>query len=80
MSVKAQPTKEDAMKIFVRERRKCEEGEKRPRFRVVAVHGGDLKIYAKRIRKVELKQLAKDLGAEVIYLERDGDGAEGKHD
>ena len=31
--------------IFVRERRKVEKGEKKPRFRVVAVEGKELKIY-----------------------------------
>jgi hypothetical protein len=40
-------------KIFVRERRKIEKGEKKPRFRVVGVSGGDLKLYVKHIRKKE---------------------------
>jgi len=66
------------MKIFVRERNRAEEGTKRPRFRVVGVQGGDLKIYAKRIRQRELKELAQHTGAEVVYLTRDGEGAEGK--
>jgi len=66
------------MKIFVRERNRAEEGTKRPRFRVVAVEGGDMKIYAKRIRKRELKEMAQHTGAEVVYLSRDGEGAEGK--
>jgi len=66
------------MKIFVRERNRADEGTKKPRYRVVGVAGGDLKIYAKRIRKVELKKIAEEVGAEVIYLERDGKGAEGK--
>lgn len=58
-----------ASKIFVRERRKVEKGEKKPRFRVLAVSGGDLKIYANHIRKQELEQLAKATGAEVVYIE-----------
>ena len=58
-----------ASKIFVRERRKIEKGEKKPRFRVVAVSGGDLKVYVEHIRKQELEQLAKAVGAEVVYLE-----------
>ena len=62
------------MKIFVRERRKSDKGEKKPRFRVVGVQGGDFKIYAKRIRKCELSAIAESTGAEVIYLERDGKG------
>jgi hypothetical protein len=58
-----------ASKIFVRERRKIGKGEKKPRFRVLGVSGGDLKIYAKHIRKQELDQLAKATGAEVVYLQ-----------
>ena len=61
-------------KIFVRERRKIEKGEKKPRFRVLAVSGPDLKIYTKHIRKQELEQLAKSVGAEVIYLKVDKKG------
>lgn len=62
------------MKIFVRERRRSDKGEKKPRFRVVGVQGGDLKIYAKRIRKVELNEIAEHTGAEVVYMSRDGKG------
>ena len=58
-----------AFKIFVRERRKIEKGEKKPRFRVLGVSGGDLKIYVHHIRKKELDQLAKAVGAEVVYIE-----------
>lgn len=56
-------------KIFVRERRKVEKGEKKPRFRVLGVSGGDLKIYTKHIRKQELDQISKATGADVVYLE-----------
>jgi hypothetical protein len=45
-----------ATKIFVRERRKIEKGEKKPRFRIVGVSGSDDKIHA-------------DTGAEVVYLQ-----------
>lgn len=62
------------MKIFVRERRRSDKGEKKPRFRVVGVQGGDLKIYAKRVRQCELDEIAKQTGAEVVLLERDGKG------
>ncbi len=62
------------MKIFVRERRRSDKGEKKPRFRVVAVEGGDLKIRAKRVRKCELAAIAEHTGAEVVYIERDGEG------
>ncbi len=55
--------------IFVRERRKVEAGEKKPRFRVVGVHGKDLKLYVKHARKQELEQIAEKSGAEIVYLE-----------
>ena len=57
-----------ATKIFVRERRKVQKGEKKPRFRVVGVSGGDLKLYPKHIRKQELEQVKDETGAEVVYL------------
>jgi hypothetical protein len=57
-----------ASKIFVRERRKVEKGEKKPRFRVLGVSGGDLKLYVKHIRKKELEQLADSAGADVVYI------------
>ena len=58
-----------ATKIFVRERRRVEAGEKRPRFRVVGVSGGDVKIYAQHIRKKELEQIKAQTGAEIVFLE-----------
>jgi len=66
-------------KIFVRERGKIERGEKKPRFRVVGVSGGDVKIYAEHIRKKELEMIQAETGAEVIYLDigrgkKDGGG------
>ncbi len=61
-------------KIFVRERRKVQDGEKKPRYRVVGVSGGDIKIYVKHMRKNELKQIATDTGAEVVYLASHGTG------
>ena len=54
--------------IFVRERRKVEKGEKKPRFRDVGVSGGDIKIYAQHMRKKELDQLAEATGASVLVL------------
>jgi len=54
--------------IFVRERRKIEKGEKKPRFRVVGVHGTDVKIYVEHIRKKELDAISEASGATVIYL------------
>lgn len=67
------------MKIFVRERVKATDGERRPRYRVVGVQGGDLTLKVKRIRRCELKQIANHMGAEIVYLERDGKGSEGRH-
>ncbi len=65
-----------AATIFVRERRKVEKGEKKPRFRVVGVGGGDLKLYARHIRKKELEQIAAHTGAKVVTL----DAGKGKGD
>lgn len=61
-------------KIFVRERRKIEKGEKKARFRVVGVSGGDVKIYAKHVRKSELDLIAGETGAQIIYMPRHGKG------
>lgn len=55
--------------IFVRERRKIEKGEKKPRFRVVGVSDLNLKIYVDHIRKQELEKIAEATGAQVVYLE-----------
>jgi hypothetical protein len=55
-------------KIFVRERRKVEKGERKPRFRVVGISGSDLKIYSDHIRKTELETIATETGADVVYL------------
>jgi hypothetical protein len=68
-----------ATKIFVRERRKVEQGEKKPRFRVVGVSGGDVKIYVRHIRKKELDLIGRETGAQIVYLEagrgqKDGGG------
>lgn len=54
--------------IFVRERRKIEAGEKKPRYRVVAVHDLNLKIYVEHVRKKELDQLAAATGATIVVL------------
>jgi hypothetical protein len=58
-----------ATKIFVRERRKVEKGERKPRFRIVGVSGSDVKIYVKHIRKKELDQISTESGAEIVYFE-----------
>jgi hypothetical protein len=61
-------------KIYVRERLKVRSGVKQPKYRLVAVTsavGNDnhLKIEAAHFRKIEIEQIAKDVGAEVVYLE-----------
>jgi hypothetical protein len=68
-----------ATKIFVRERRKVEKGEKKPLYRVVGVSGSDVKIYVNHMRKKELDQISSDTGAEIVYMEvnkgqKDGGG------
>ncbi|MGZ7124146.1 MAG: hypothetical protein ACXVIT_11595 [Halobacteriota archaeon] len=57
------------MKIYVRERIKVGKGVKQPRYRIVAVSGGDLRLLAVHLRKTELEQIARDVGAEIVYLE-----------
>lgn len=62
-----------AIKIYVRERLKVGSGVKEPKFRVIAVTGSAkdnayLKIKATHFRKVEIEQIAKDLGAKMVYL------------
>ena len=57
-----------AGKIFYRERIKVQDGAKTPRYRIVAVSGVDLKIYATHLRKCELDHIAEELGADLIAL------------
>lgn len=63
-----------AGKIFYRERLQVGKDVKRPRFMLVAVAGLDMKVYAKHLRKSELEQIAKEVGAKLILLK----GGEGK--
>ncbi len=62
-----------AGKIFYRERTKVGKGEKKPRFRLVAVADVNLKIYGQHLRKSELDQIAEALGAELVLLEGGGE-------
>ena len=55
-------------KIFYRERRKTAEGEKKPRYRVVAVAGTDLKMYSNHLWMSELKHIAQSEKAQLICL------------
>ncbi|PKL35384.1 MAG: hypothetical protein CVV44_21495 [Spirochaetae bacterium HGW-Spirochaetae-1] len=57
-----------AGKIFYRERRKVERGEKKPRFMVAAVYDMDLNVTAEHFKKSELEQIAAATGAELILL------------
>ena len=62
------------MKIYVRPRMKVGEGVKQPMFRIIAVTGGQLQVEATHFRKVEIEQIAKDIGAQVVYLEEVPEG------
>jgi hypothetical protein len=64
-----------AGKIFYRERGKVGKGEKKPRFRLVAIADMNMKIYGKHLRKSELEQIAEAVGAQLVLLK----GGEGKH-
>lgn len=58
-------------KIFVRERSKIGIGDEKPRFAILAVHGIDLDFIARHARKQEIEAIAKETGAEVIYLKHE---------
>ncbi len=57
------------MKVYVRERQKVGEGVQQPKYRIVAVTGGQIQIEATHFRKIEIEQIAKDIGAQLVYLE-----------
>lgn len=57
-------------KIFYKERHKVKDGEKKPRFRAVAVADCNLKIYSDHLRLSELRHIAREIGAELIELEK----------
>lgn len=67
------------MKIYVRERQKVGEGVRQPKYRVVAVTGGEIQIEATHFKKVEIERIAKDVGAEVVFLEPVPDDQKKKH-
>ncbi|MGV8080165.1 MAG: hypothetical protein AB2L22_08910 [Syntrophales bacterium] len=58
-----------AGKIFYRERRKVGEKEKKPRFKLVAIAGVDMRFYSEHLRKKELEDIAKAVGADLVLLE-----------
>ncbi len=57
-------------KIFYRERQKVKDGSKTPRYRIVAVSSCDIKVYCEHFRKSEINQLAAEVGAELVKMER----------
>lgn len=67
------------MKIYVRERHKVGEGVKQPKYRIVAITGGQLQVEATHFRKKEIEVIAKDIGAEVVFLEPVPDDEKKKH-
>ena len=56
-------------KIFYRERTKAKEGNRTPRFRILAVSDLDLNVYGCHFRKKELEQIADACKAKLIQLE-----------
>ena len=56
------------MKIYVRERQKVGEGVESPKYRIIAVTGGEIQIEAPHFRKFEIEQIAKDVGAQVVFM------------
>jgi len=67
------------MKIYVRERQKVGEGVESPKYRVIAVTGGQLQIEATHFRKFEIEQIAKDMKAEVVFMKPVSDDQKKKH-
>jgi len=61
-------------KIFVRERTRQKEKGKKPRFRIVATMGTDIKIKVFNLRKKELEELAEAAQAELIFMKDAKDG------
>ncbi len=59
---------EISMKIYVRERQKVGEGVESPKYRIVAVTGGQIQIEATHFRKFEIEMIAKDIKADVVYM------------
>lgn len=59
-----------AGKIFYRERKKYVDGSKSPRYLIGAVADVNLKVYGKHMRMSELKQIAEELGADLVQLKR----------
>ncbi|HNX18423.1 MAG TPA: hypothetical protein PKM50_08890 [Methanoregula sp.] len=56
------------MKIYARERQKVGEGVESPKYRIVAITGGEIQIEATHFRKFELEQIAKDVKADIVFM------------
>ena len=61
-------------KIYARRRQKVSDGVHKPKYRIVAIVSDDengpfIKINASHFKKKELKQIAEDIHAEIVYLE-----------
>jgi len=67
------------MKIYVRERQKVGEGVEQPKYRIVAITGGQVQIEATHFRKFEIEQIAADLKAEIVYMKPIADDQKKKH-
>jgi hypothetical protein len=59
---------ENTVKIYVRERQKVGEGVESPKYRIVAITGGEIQVEATHFRKFEIEQIAKDVKAEVVFM------------
>ena len=59
-----------AGKIFYRERRKVADGEKKSRFRIVAVADTNIKVFTDHLRMSELEHIAEETGSELILLRK----------
>jgi len=69
-----------AGKIFYRERRKIEKGEKKPRFTVCAVYDVNLTFIPEHFKKTELEKIALEVGAELILLDSEKETNKYKED
>jgi len=67
------------MKIYVRERQKVGEGVESPKYRIVAVTGGQIQVEATHFRKFEIEQIAKDINAEIVFMKPVAEDHKKKH-
>ncbi len=67
------------MKIYVRERQKVGDGVRQPKYRIVAITGGEIQVIATHFRKRELELIAQDIGAEIIWLQPVPDDEKKRH-